>query len=28
MLVAYSALMFWVVLPVIAFLRLARRKDF
>lgn len=28
MLVAYSALMLWVVLPVLAFLRLARRKDF
>lgn len=28
MLVAYSALMLWVVLPVLAFLRLANRKDF
>jgi Cu-processing system permease protein len=28
MLVAYSALTLWVVLPVMAFLRLANRKDF
>jgi Cu-processing system permease protein len=28
MLVAYSALTVWVVLPVMAFLRLARKKDF
>jgi Cu-processing system permease protein len=28
MAVAYSALVLWVVLPVLAFLRLARRKDF
>ena len=28
MAVAYGALVVWVVVPVMAFLRLARRKDF
>ena len=28
MIVAYSALSIWVFVPVMAFLRLARKKDF